>query len=101
MSASPIRILWSPDSIRQLENLHGFIQEQSEQNADHIIDELLETVGALTTLPFRYPSDEYDLSGNPNIRCMVLHGIRVSYEVTQNSIHILRIRHSRQEPQSY
>ena len=51
--ATPLGIIWSPSAIEQLDLLHAFIQEQSEQNADMVVFEILDATESLSTLPYR------------------------------------------------
>lgn len=76
------------------------IAEDSLQSAEQVRDDLLQLIDDLPYSPEKYPPDKFKRDNDGSFRAFEKHNLRVAYLIT-NHIRILRVRHVRQEPQTY
>lgn len=88
-------------SSKRYSKIYKYIEEDSPQNAEIIIDELVEMVSVLPENPERNKADEYKKNNTGNYRAFEHKKIRVSYKIKRNSIEIVRVRHTKQKPSIY
>lgn len=96
-----MKIIWARRAVSGIQKIYKHIEEDSPQNAEIIIDELVEMVSVLPENPERYKADEYKKNNTGNYRAFEYKKIRVSYKIILNTIEIVRVRHSKQKPLKY
>ncbi|MCB9032986.1 MAG: type II toxin-antitoxin system RelE/ParE family toxin [Chitinophagales bacterium] len=94
-------IKWSHSATKELNKIYENILEDSEQNANNILDEILSKTEALKEQPERYPRDKYKKNNKGNYRSFEYKKIRVSYKILKDIIDIVRVRSTHQEPKNY
>jgi toxin ParE1/3/4 len=82
-----MRIIWSPNSLKQLEEIGDYIAIDSPGNAGKFIDKLLDSVERLKDFP---------LSGSnvpeaPNLKQVIVQGYRLIYRPKDNSVEIIAV----------
>ncbi|MFB9079506.1 type II toxin-antitoxin system RelE/ParE family toxin [Flavobacterium procerum] len=96
-------IIWSKTALNQLEKIyfHLFKKSKSENVSNKVIDTLYNSVTILKTNWEVYELDEMKISNTGNYRAFEIYSYRISYKITSNEIHILRIRHTSRNPKKF
>ena len=81
--------------------IYEHLEEDSPQNAEIIIDEIVEKVTELKEQPERYKLDDYKKNNDGNYRTFEHKKIRVSYKIKAKQIDIVRVRHTKRKPSKY
>ncbi|MFA6235814.1 MAG: type II toxin-antitoxin system RelE/ParE family toxin [Bacteriovorax sp.] len=82
-----MRIVWSPNSLKQLESIGDYIAINSPENACKFIDKLIESVERLK---------KFSLSGSnvpesPNLKQVIVQGYRIIYRPRDTVIEIITV----------
>ncbi len=93
MENKEITILWSKRASKSLENIFNYYFNLSNQSAERIRKDILKTVSSLRFVE-QYQVDEI----NPDYRRMVIRHYKIIYKVKKQSILILDIFDTRQDP---
>jgi plasmid stabilization system protein ParE len=93
-------IIWSESAQNQLESIYLYLLEEtkSETIPGNVIDAIYNSVTILKSNWEIYELDEMKILNKENYRAYEIYNYRISYKVTPNSIHILRIRHTSRNP---
>ena len=94
MVNTPKKIIWSSSARAQLKQIHDFIKNDSVQAAEKVTKDIVAATRQLETQPTRYPLDKHRLKNDGTFRVFNLHRYMVSYQVTEESIIIVRIKHA-------
>ena len=96
-------IVWTETAQEQLQDIYFYILEESTSFsiADKVIDAIVESVTILSTKWEIYEIDEMRSPNSPAYRACEIYSYRISYKVTDNSIFIIRIRHTSRNPKSF
>ncbi len=62
------------------------------------MDVITRSVANLPTHPKKYPADKFKSKNDGSFRAYELFSYRITYQVTDSAINIVRIRHSSMEP---
>ncbi|MTH14015.1 type II toxin-antitoxin system RelE/ParE family toxin [Flavobacterium sp. LC2016-01] len=94
------KIIWSNTSLNQLEKIyfHLFKESKSKNIPNKVIDKIYSSVSILSTNWEIYELDEMKIPNHINYRAYEIYSYRISYKITLNEIHILRIRHTSRNP---
>ena len=82
-----MRIIWSPNSLEQLENIGDFIAINSPENACKFIDKLIESVERLK----KFPLSGSNVPESPNLKQVIVQGYRIIYSPKDTSIEIITV----------
>lgn len=96
-----INIIWAEKAKAELQKIYEYIEEDSQQNAENLINEIVEKVTELKEQPQRYKLDEYKKNNEGSYRAFEHKKIRISYKVKENQIEIVRVRHTKKRPSKY
>ena len=97
------KIVWSPTSLLQLEEIHTTILEASKslQSADRVVNDIMGSVAILSSQPEIYKLDGNKLNNDATYRSFEIRTYKVSYRVLPDTVRIIRVRYSKQEPRKY
>ena len=93
-----LKVNWTAKAVQSLENHYHRIKEGSPQSADKVRREILKAVKALPTHPKQYQIDEYYPMESGEIRRFFKWRYRIVYEIHEDTIDVLNIIHTSQEP---
>lgn len=96
-----IEIIWAKQARNGLQKIYEYIEEDSPQNAEIVINEIVEKIAELKVQPERYKPDDYKKNNNGNFRVFEHKKIRVSYKIKDKQIDIVRVRHTKKRPSKY
>ena len=91
-------IKWNKTALRQLENLIGYIEQESPSHAEKVKSTILLKINSLLQHPEKYYPDKYKIENDGSLRAFENYHFRVSYPIKGNEIRIFRIRHTRKSP---
>ena len=98
---SMMEIIWAKRAVNGIKKIYEYIEEDSPQNAEIVINELTEKIIELKQNPERYKADEYKKNNSGNYRAFEHKKIRVSYKINLTQIEVVRVRHTKQKPSKY
>jgi plasmid stabilization system protein ParE len=85
----------------ELRNIIYYIKSESGIGAAKIKTEILETFKEWTKNPERYPLDRFKLDNDGSYRAYEIYHLRITYQISEFQIRILRIRHTKRSPLGY
>jgi toxin ParE1/3/4 len=77
-------VAWKKKAKKQLKAAYDYIYERSPQNADSVLDEIIETIQAVAKHPTTFPLDTYRPNQKGNLRFFIIHRYRIHYKVLEN-----------------
>lgn len=96
------KIVWNKSAVNQFENAIAYIRNDSPANAAKVKKGILNLIDSLLRYPERYPADKDKINDtNKEYRAFEKYRLRISYFISEKEIIIIRVRHTRQNPQSY
>lgn len=97
------KIIWSSDALDQLEDIHFYIffESKSITIADKVVNTIFDSTDILKTQPEVYKLDKQKNKNDGSFRVYSVYNYAVSYQITEENIYILRVRHNAQKPQKH
>lgn len=94
-------IVWTKRSLKNLQMIFDYISKDSLQNANKVINDIVKSMENAQTNAFIYNVDKYKINNDGNYRAFEKHHYRVVYKIIKNTLYVLRVRHTKQEPFQY
>jgi len=93
-------IIWSKTAQNQLEKIYFYLLKNSKSDriTNKIIDTVYNSVSILNTNWEIYELDEMKISNNGDYRAFEICSYRISYKITPEAIHVLRVQHISRNP---
>jgi plasmid stabilization system protein ParE len=92
------QIFWSTDAEENLKNIYEHIKQDSQQNAEKVIANIIKLSKALSFSPLRY-QECVELPTKTKIyRKLTYRPYKIIYRVKANRVEILSVFHSSQNP---
>ena len=82
-------VVWSKSSLDSLETIHSYISDNSPQNAEMVIETLLNLGDDLGKFPFKNPKEP--LFNDESIRYFPKWNFKIIYRIEKNRILIINI----------
>ena len=97
------KIIWSKDALDQLEDIHFYIffESKSLTIADKVVNTIFDSTEILKTQPEIYKLDKQKTNNDGSFRVYALYDYALSYQITEENIYILRVRHNAQQQKKY
>ncbi|MCR4030246.1 MULTISPECIES: type II toxin-antitoxin system RelE/ParE family toxin [Flavobacterium] len=97
------KIIWSSDALNQLEDIHFYIffESKSLKIADKVVNTIFDSTEILKTQPEIYKLDKQKTNNDGSFRVYSVYDYAVSYQITEENIFILRVRHNAQKPKKH
>ncbi len=93
-----LEVIWSKKASLQLEQSLKYLREKSIISADKVKEEILSTSRNLSHHPDIHSLDRYITNNDGSIRAFERYSYRISYQVTEKQVIILRVRHTSRQP---
>jgi addiction module RelE/StbE family toxin len=93
--------VWTPQAITELRKAFEYISQDSPQNANNVIDEIIALADKLPEQPEMFPPDKYKKNNDGSWRSFEKFHYRISYRITKKDIRIIRMRHTSRTPLQY
>lgn len=84
-------------TIRRYSLLYLF-ESKSLQIADRVVEKIFDSTAILKTQAEVYEIDKQKKPKNVNFRTYFVYNYKVSYQITEEKINILRVRHTAKKP---
>jgi plasmid stabilization system protein ParE len=94
-------ILIDNEAKESLNEAYNFIKKDSLQNAENVKDKILASIKDLLKNPEKHPRDKYRFNNDKSYPAYEIYNYRISYHVSTEEIRIIRIRHTKMNPQEY
>jgi len=94
-------VVWSRRAKTELQKAFDYIKQDSFQNAEKVVVEIIDATISLPLHPLKYNPDKYKKNNNGDWRSFELHKYRITYRITQDQIRIVRLRHTSRTPLDY
>ncbi|MCB9235984.1 MAG: type II toxin-antitoxin system RelE/ParE family toxin [Bacteroidia bacterium] len=95
------KVRWANSAASSFKKAIQTIREDSPRNAEKVRQTILLKVKSLPTNPHQHPPDRFKANNEGNFRAFEEWSYRITYEITELEIFILRFRHVKQEPLEY
>ena len=95
------KVVWSKNSSLQLKESLMYLKEKSLKSASKVKKEILQTAKKLSSHPEIYSLDRFTKDNDGSIRAFEKYSYRVTYQVEETQVFILRVRHTSREPLEY
>jgi plasmid stabilization system protein ParE len=89
-------VVWSNRALRSLADIHRHISADSEQTANHVVDNILKRGDQLAAFP--HLGRVVDRYRRPGIRELVESPYRILYRVRRQAVEVVDVFHSAQLP---
>lgn len=94
-------ILWSQHAKIQLQEAYNYISRDSPKAAEKVINDIIDITLSLSLNPETHPPDKYKIDNDGAYRAFEIYHYRIAYRISNNSIRILRLRHTKMSPLKY
>ena len=91
-------IVWSKNAEIQYYEILEHILKEAPEAIETVGSALLETIDELTIHYHSYPLDRFKLNNDGTYKAALVFSYRISYQIGDTTINILRIRHTSREP---
>ena len=96
-----LNVIWSKKGSLQLKEALSDLKEKSPKSALKVKREILKTARELSLHPEIYSLDRFTKNNDGSIRAFENYSYRVTYQVEETQVLILRVRHTSREPLEY
>jgi toxin ParE1/3/4 len=87
-------VVWSEEGLHSLELIYAYIFEDSPQNAEIVINTLLELGDSLSSFPEKYPIES--AFNDKSIRFFPKWNFKIVYKIESNRIFVINVYSTRQ-----
>jgi len=94
-------VIWDTQAVDHLKEIYDYIKIDSLQAAQKVKSEILATTKILSSNPELFAVDLLKDNNDGSYRAFFIYSYRIAYKITDDSILILRIRHTSREPEEY
>ena len=98
MAKKKISIEWRKEASIHFYELLEYLYKESESAASVVGNAIIDEVEKLAVSPKIYPLDRFKKDNDGNFQACIVYSYKISYYVDDNTIYILRIRHTSREP---
>ena len=95
------QVVWTNRARKNLKQVYDYIREDSPQNAYKVVEAISTAVYKAIKNPEVYRPDKYKINNDGSYRAFEKHRYRVVYRFNKDTIRVLRVRHTSQEPLKY
>jgi plasmid stabilization system protein ParE len=91
-------IKWDEEAKLYFKQAIQYIKQESPSGAKTVKRSILESIAILKEDASIYEIDRFKLNNDGSYRALTVYSYRITYKVTPEEIHILRVRHTSQDP---
>ncbi|WP_209390729.1 type II toxin-antitoxin system RelE/ParE family toxin [Chryseobacterium sp. RR2-3-20] len=91
-----MHLIWSKRAEKDLFIQIGYIAENSPQNAKNLLNEILDFSNDIVNQPYKYEIEP--IYNNESVRRAVIYTYKLVYKVYKDKVRILRLFHTKQNP---
>jgi plasmid stabilization system protein ParE len=94
-------IVWSRNVADKYYEILDFLEKKAPEALPIVGNALLDIIDSLTIRCNSHPADRYKKNNDGSYKAAIIYSYRISYQVKNTNINILRIRHTSREPLNY
>lgn len=94
-------IIWDRPARSYLQKAIDYIRQDSIKNADTVVIAILSSIERASRFPEHFPPDKYKLNNTGSFRAFEIYSFRISFYYTDDTLRIVRVRHTKQKPANY
>ena len=91
-----MKVLWNKKASNELEAIYNYIKKGSPQNAVLVFNEIYDLANSLLNFPYKFPVEP--IINVEKVRFAVIWSFKIIYSVEKESIVILRVFNTKQNP---
>lgn len=91
-----MRIVWRKKASNELASIYKYIEMESPQNALIVFNAIFDLTNSLVVFPYKFPKEP--VFSSDNIRCAVVFTYKIVYAIEKDTILILRVFNTKQNP---
>jgi plasmid stabilization system protein ParE len=95
------KVFWDEEARQQIRSIYEYIKVDSPRSANKVRDDIIALTRKLPSQPESHPPDKYKADNDGSFRAFEKHHYRISYRIREKEIRILRVRHTKMNPQEY
>ena len=101
MAKEIIKVIWNKSALENLDRIFLYISNRSIQGVSIVVEAIEIKIEKLQRFPEMYPLDKFKNNNDGTYRAFIVFHYRIAYRFKDNTIKIIRIRHTSQEPKLY
>lgn len=101
MVSKRLKLVIDNSAKKSLLEAYYHIKNDSFQNAEKVKAKILSSIKELIDNPLRHGPDKYRVKNDGSYRAYEIHNYRITYQVSADEIHVIRIRHTKMNPLAY
>lgn len=91
-----MKVLWSKKASNELEAIYKYINKESPQNAILVFNAIYDLANSLPNFPFKFPAEP--IINIEKVRFVAIWSFKMVYSVEKESVVILRVFNTKQNP---
>jgi plasmid stabilization system protein ParE len=91
-----MKVLWSKKASNELEAIYNYIKKGSPQNAILVFNGIYDLANSLPNFPYKFPVEA--IINIEKVRFVAIWSFKIIYSVEKDSVVILRIFNTKQNP---
>jgi len=93
-----VQVIWTDESLNDLEVIYDFIAEQSSKSAKKVIQSILSRTRQLEVFPQSGSPQETDIKGKREYRYLVEGNYKIIYSQDEKALYVEAVIDTRQNP---
>lgn len=94
-------IIWRNTAKLYLQKAVDYIRQDSPQNADLVANAIIAAIEKAARFPEHFPPDKYRFNNTGSFRAFEIYSFRISFYYNDQTLRIVRVRHTKQKPLNY
>jgi plasmid stabilization system protein ParE len=94
-------IVWSKNATIQYYQILEYLTKEAPEAINIVGNALLDMIESLALEYNNYPPDRFKKNNDGTFKAALVFNYKVSYQISDKDIYILRIRHTSREPMNY
>ncbi len=95
------KVKWAAHAFSQFEKVYYYLQQFDDRYAEKVRLEIFKKVEQVSRHPEHYSLEKYKTDNDGSYRYFELLHIRISFRLIDNEIRIVRVRHTKMQPQNF
>ncbi|TDD97405.1 type II toxin-antitoxin system RelE/ParE family toxin [Flavobacterium cellulosilyticum] len=91
-----MNVIWRKNALNELEAIYKYIKKESPQNAVLVFNSIYDLAISLPNFPYKFPVEP--IINIEKVRFVVVWSFKIVYSVEKDSIVILRVFNTKQNP---